>query len=423
MRLQNDLKALQEANVISAETAERIRAYYEAQRPDSANRLFIAFGILGALLVGLGIILIVAHNWDNLSRNIKSIFAFIPLLIGQALCAYTLLKRKESKAWRETSALLVFFGIGTSIALISQIYHLPGAIENFLFTWAVLALPLMYVMRSSMVSLLYLAGITWYATEEHYYAPLDYCWYWLLFLGALPYYYQLYRHSATSNFMSFHNWMVPGSLAIALGMFSDKDAELMFLAYINLFAVFYLIGNARYLKKQSILKNGYRVIAALGTVGILLALSFYWFWEELQDESFTFGSEAILSILLGVLALVFLFLQIRKKAWEALEPLSTVFLFFTLIFLIGWQGGLKLAAVLINLLIFGIGVLTIRKGAKEDHLGILNYGLIIITLLTVCRFFDVNLSFVHRGILFVLIGIGFFVANYLMLQKRKSHES
>jgi hypothetical protein len=69
--------------------------------------------------------------------------------------------------------------------------------------------------------------------------------------------------------------------------------------------------------------------------------------------------------------------------------------------------------------VFLSGVLTIWRGAKNDHLGILNYGLLTITALVVCRFFDSDMSFVLRGILFMLVGGGFFVANYAMLKRRK----
>jgi len=59
------------------------------------------------------------------------------------------------------------------------------------------------------------------------------------------------------------------------------------------------------------------------------------------------------------------------------------------------------------------------------HFGILNYGLVIITALIFCRFFDTNMSFVIRGLLFVLVGVGFFAANYVMFKKQKSkgHET
>lgn len=75
--------------------------------------------------------------------------------------------------------------------------------------------------------------------------------------------------------------------------------------------------------------------------------------------------------------------------------------------------------LLINLLILTLAVHTIRDGAQRNHLGILNYGLLIITALILCRFFDTDFSFVVRGLLFISVGVGFFATNYYMIQKRK----
>jgi hypothetical protein len=52
-------------------------------------------------------------------------------------------------------------------------------------------------------------------------------------------------------------------------------------------------------------------------------------------------------------------------------------------------------------------------------LSLLNYGLLILTALIICRFFDLDMSFVARGLLFVLVGAGFFAANIWMVKKRK----
>ena len=98
--------------------------------------------------------------------------------------------------------------------------------------------------------------------------------------------------------------------------------------------------------------------------------------------------------------------------------MEVAFIAFAFIFIIGINSS-TIAAVLINLLVFTMGVLTIRQGADENHLGILNYGLLIITALVICRFFDAKISFFIRGILFLLIGFGFFFVNYWMLKKRK----
>ena len=50
----------------------------------------------------------------------------------------------------------------------------------------------------------------------------------------------------------------------------------------------------------------------------------------------------------------------------------------------------------------------------------LNSGMTVIALLVICRSFDSDLTFVVKGTLFVLVGIGFFVANWLMIKKKKS---
>ena len=90
MSLINDIEKLVGEEIISLETANRIKAYYKTTAANSSNRLMVIFGVLGAFLIGMGIILILAHNWDLLPRFIKTTFAFIPLLVGQGICAYTL---------------------------------------------------------------------------------------------------------------------------------------------------------------------------------------------------------------------------------------------------------------------------------------------------------------------------------------------
>ena len=152
-KLLNDISELLENNIISQEVATNITAYYKSKEDSQPNRLFTVFGVLGATLVGLGIILIIAHNWDNLSRSIKTVFAFIPLVIAQLVSGYSIYKEK-SQVWKESSGTFLFFAIGASIALVSQIYNIPGDLGSFLFTWIVLTLPLIYLLNSKAVSIL-----------------------------------------------------------------------------------------------------------------------------------------------------------------------------------------------------------------------------------------------------------------------------
>ena len=110
--LLKELPGLVTAGVITQETAERIILHYQQEKQTAPNNLTIILGILGAVLAGSGVLLIVAHNWDDLSVTVKTVLAFLPLLLAQLACAYTLSQRKSDATWRECSSLFLFFGIG-----------------------------------------------------------------------------------------------------------------------------------------------------------------------------------------------------------------------------------------------------------------------------------------------------------------------
>jgi hypothetical protein len=79
----------------------------------------------------------------------------------------------------------------------------------------------------------------------------------------------------------------------------------------------------------------------------------------------------------------------------------------------------QLAQWLTNVLVLSIAFITTWRGAQQDNIVILNYGLLIMTALIICRFFDTDVSFVIRGILFMATGVSFFAANYWIIKKRK----
>jgi len=424
---EKDIEELLSAGIISEDTAQSINTYYRSKRGSSPNRLLVVFGILGAILIGLGIILIIAHNWDNFSTGIKSFFAFLPLLIGQAACAYTLLRKSENTGWREASATFAFFGIGACISLISQIYHIQGELFSYLLTWMLLCAPLIYVMRSSMASLLYISGITYYAVTLGYFefdrtAP----WYFALLIAAMPHYFNLVSHRPNSNFTFFHHWLIPISLVISLATVASSAEEVLFIAYMSLFGVFYAIGNTAWITTSKIRFNSFKVLGSLGTIVILLILSFDWFWDNLRDQFLIADDynspEVYVALILTITATILFIRNLKSKGGlDDIKPVEQVFLIFAMTFVLGYYS--SVAPVICNLLVFVIGLLTIREGAKLDNLGVLNYGLLIIAALVTCRFFDSELSFIVKGLLFLIVGSGFFLANYLLIKKRKAHDS
>lgn len=423
-KIQNDIQELVSEQVISKEIASKIETYYLSKKVDSPNRLFTVFGVLGALLVGLGVILILAHNWDDFSRGTKTLLAFIPLAIGQCCVGFSIFKDK-STVWKEASGTFLFFAVGSCISLISQIYNIPGNVSSFLLTWIVLCTPLIYLLRSHALTILHIVFTTYYGVEYGYgfLSKSDTPWFYLLLIAlVLPYYTHLLKYKLKTNFISIVNWLLPLSFIIVLGAFVKNADAWGVPIYILLFGAFYNLGKLPLYNTQKLRRNGWLILGALGTAYMLMLTSFEWFWKDLEREQLMYNCQefyiAAILLLINVGVLVYAF---RKKCINFYNVNHYVFALFTMIFFIGLVGQI-FPLIFINILILVIALLTIKIGADTFHFGVLNYGLLIIAILITCRFFDTNISFVLRGILFLGMGIGFFLTNYIMFKKQKERQ-
>jgi uncharacterized membrane protein len=420
-KLQKELSELLQNNIITDDVAQNILAYYQSKNSESPNRLFVIFGVLGSVLVGLGIILILAHNWDHFSKAVKTIFAFLPLLIGQGLSGYAILKKK-SVTWREASGTFLFFAIGSSIALVSQIYNIPGDLSSYVLTWTILGLPLIYLLRSNALAVLCLVFATYYAIEYGYAFLSNSNEPWLYFgllAAILPFYFALVKSKPKSNMTSIFNWLVPLSFIIVLGAFVRDNDDLGFLMYIVLFGLLYNIGKIPLFNTQKLRRNGYLILGSLGTVVMLLVMSFNFKWYDIMRLGYS-TPEFEITIVLLFITLSLILYSYSKKWITRFNPFQYVFVIFSFLVFTGLIHTM-VASMVSNILVLVLGLMTIKTGADKLHFGILNYGLFIITALIVCRFFDTDMSFVIRGLLFVCVGAGFFITNYVMLKRQKEN--
>lgn len=424
------LRALPElvnAGIIDEVTADKVKAYYAQQSTASGNRLFVVFGILGGLLVGMGILLILAHNWDDLSRPVRVAIGILPLLAGQVMAGGIILKGIDNRTWREGVGAFLFCSIGVSLAVISQAYNMGGDLADFLLTWMCLAVPIIYVLRSGTAAMLCIAGTTWYGCELSYFtflgsdsAPV----YWLIVAAILPYYYVAYlRPQLKRNFYVMISWLLVLSFTICLGTVAGNTGRLFLVAYVSMFSAFVIAGESEFFQTGRVLSNSYLVVGSLGVVSILLTASFvdFWDWQSASDFKDYSPAGVITIALTTIIAGSALVRHIRTKGIANANAKAYAFLFFIAVYLIGVQTP-EIATLFVNLGILVLAVYTIRSGARKDHLGILNYGLLILTALILCRFFDTDLSFIVRGLLFIGVGVGFFAANYYLIKQRRENK-
>ncbi len=427
-QIQKDIEQLVKANVISTETAAAIESYYQQQEKGkaSSSSLTNILILLGVVLISLGIILLIAHNWDELSNSLKTIMAFIPLAIGQGLCGYTLIKQNSKSIWREASASFLLFAVASCIALISQIYHVDGTLSGFLITWICLTIPVAFLMRSSIAALLLIAISTWYAVNDGlaFWGDTKTPYWYLVFISLLFIFYfiNVYKNKKSNNFNWF-NWLFVLSVAICLGCFVGRDYSLQHwvpTTYFALFIAYFLLGKIDVMQEKRKFANPFLVIGTIGILGMLYFASFKFWWNGNSHQGsakLIFYSPFTYLIILIFSIISFSLITSAKK--YITHPFVISLLLFVLLSIFDSSMS-QTAALLINLSILAIGIFYINKGNNENHFGILNFGLAIIAILTVIRFFDDGIPFVWRGIFFVATGVGFFIANYKLSQKRKN---
>jgi len=424
----SQLDQLVNEGILTPEKAEQIEQFFGSKPSSNTNTLNVVFSVLGAILFGLGIILIVAHNWDDFSRGTKAIFAFLPLLVGQGLCAWHLFGKGKSTGFKEAAAAFLIISIGACIALISQIYQIPGKMSGFLFLWILLSLPIVFLMRSGVAALLSTILVTWYSLD---YMAIDRSqirlWY-LLFIAIISFFaYRLYQKKPKSNFVSVLFWFLPISLLIGLNLmhnenyFYNEDFALYLFMYLSLLGIYYLIGNHSHFQENALWKRSFTILGSLGSAFVLYFFTFYDFWDDAFEGSFHLSG--IVSYGLVLIGVAMLYFQYKNKSSALTRPANWIFLIFSVIYIMAYLGmPILILTVLCNLLVLALGLLTVKAGAEQNHFGILNYGLLIILILVICRFFDQGISFVLRGAMFIGTGILFFIANYKLLQKRKKNE-
>ena len=415
------LSELEEAGIIDAATADRIRQYYQDKSPDRPVPLLLIFGVIGSLLTGLGIILIVAHNWEWLSPGWQTACALIPVVLGQLLLIYGVRKHSPGSTWRESSSTFLVFALGAGLAMISQIFQLPGELPEFLLVWILLALPLIYLVPSLTVFYLGLIGITWYGILTGYEGRGLSNYWWLLLLW-LPAYIWGIRRLHTVTWFRWSHGLLLLSLTILLGNLTYPFTAGTWLIY--LFWTGLLLHLAD-LGQWSILpwfRESFRWIGSLGLWLLLFIFSFKPFWEQwpkwhgqylppVSSPSFWF------LVAFGVLYLTLFFRRHqsgyiqREMVLKWVPALVSLCLMFQVPALWG--------TAILNALISGLGVYSILQGWRGNHLAEVNRGLAIILLLICCRFFDTNWSFIVRGLLFTIMGILFFAANYWIIKRKK----
>jgi len=140
-----NLKKLVEEAIIDKNTAEKIKKWQEVEQgKHRKNYLLSVFTTLGAIAIWLGIFLLIAANWSEMTQLFK-VFLLFCITFLFYFSWYYITYKKDS--FQKTGTSLIFIwalSYGATIFLLGQIYNVGGSFFAAFFFWFLGILPFAY---------------------------------------------------------------------------------------------------------------------------------------------------------------------------------------------------------------------------------------------------------------------------------------
>ncbi len=424
--LERDLSALVERGVVPEEIAARIRAAYAVAGADGLPRWGTAvLAVLGAALIGGGLILLLAHNWPALSRATRAAVAVGPLLVSCAVGGWTL-RSGRGAAWREGIGAFQPLTTLLALALVGQTYHLGGTFDDLLRTWTLLTLPLVVVLDAITPALMYLASLlAWTGSlPGHSHVRLAAIGGVLLLL--VPYLGWLRRAGGAPARARLLMWAMGIALPIAYGFAltpyhgAVSDWPLW---TTTVFVTMALVGARWTPTSRGWGAAPWRVIGMLGTVVVALLGSFRDVWTA-SGHGWTRGdwpAAVLLAAPIG-LATALTLEAARRRDWSRATPAIVLLTAIVARAISGRRDG-WLPALLFTLALAVVGLQRLAQGLRERRLGTVNAGMAVLAAVILARFFDTDLPYLWRGVAFLAAGVAILAVNRMWSRRAVRREA
>lgn len=405
---------------ISEEQENKIQNFYK-ENPNYYKKqdlLPMILSVIGSILVGLGIILLVAKNWELMSRPTRLIVSILPFLSGLAI-AFWLISKNSQRTSLQAVGIFISISILAGLGLVGQTYHIVSPAQNLYLATALLSLPFVYLISSTISGIFYVLLICIYTAMVPKTSP-DIMFFESIFLVGLIVPYLLYTKNKLSSFEA--EWL-KGFIALSgiVIIIATSSSEVFIFEKIILYAMLLLIANDIKLYNAPFLRN----------IGVfLLFLVFFLFTFDFKWESMEFAfnlDQWIILVFLLLLTSVLiykLYHEHKSETYSAFIIIPVLGVIYTFIpssellkniFL--W--GFNLSFFVVSIYIFLNGY----KKMLQENTGIItaNMGLLMILIIISKWFFDINVSFLIRGIMFIILGASFLIFNFVFSRQKRGN--
>lgn len=414
-----ELEAWLAEGLVSAEQAERLRQRYAEPAEGGTAWGLMIFGGFGAVVGGLGVILMFAYNWHAMPKDAKLAVVFGALALGHLAGAW--LRRLKHDGMAEAAHLLGTMMFGAGIWLVAQIYHLSAHYPNAFFAWGIGALLLAWALPSALQGVLACAILCiWAGSEAIHFHSSMYLAPVLMGIGIL---WLAWRQQAKVLFacgvlaLGFCEFVCCGHRAI--GQFWP--------AIVALVAVQFLALARLLLPRGGHLPQATAILRHSGTwifYGLLYLVSYRdlckevifdehrWHWNDPGPVEIAW----LLILVATALAPAGLAIIAGIRNGHARTPgfwfrllLPAAWLLVVIgMLMVPAEGGYLIPWILSNLLFLAGALAAIHHGIRNVRFPLVLLGSCSLALLVLGRYFDLIKDLFFRGTVFIAIGAGLF---------------
>ncbi len=400
--LQKEIKTWTNLDIITPLQAEKILNCYQEDEPKNP---YLLFSIIGSFFMGIGIISLIAHNWDDFGKIERFSIAVSPLLVAFSLAFYTIKYRFENRVWVEGVGIFWIPSLGSAIAIIGQTYHLGSSMRDFYLTWITLSLPVLFALRSDFVAFLILVFLNAMSFDIYHSNSYDMA---ILIILSIWLVYYIYRgkYAKSSTPFALLSYCLILTICINLRFFVKELGHIpLIYEYMLLFLSFYYI-DFFFFKDLSPAKRAFKVASKLGfaIVGIMF-LGYTAHKIALTENSNTI----IINILFLLSFAGFVYLLFKKKIDDIFCITLPFFLCFVLYFPeFFW---------LYNFwFVLTLGYMIYNYALKGERM-LANYTLSILCIGAFVKFVTNDFGFIVQGVAFIALGFCFLYMN-IFIKKR-----
>lgn len=392
--LDNRLLELVNNEIISNEQYENAKEYYHNKRNNKS--ISIIFGAIGVFLMALSIITIFAINWGDISKGIKVLISFVPLLIT-SIMLYMYMIKKDKKMQLYTS-IFAPVGIIATNSLISQVFHLQTQIYELILTSLIMFLPIAFILRNYISISVYGVGTVIYAFEVIDSAVSENVALLRIFLIAVPLIiyniknYMTDRKDGKNTIM----WIVNISLVTLFVFYKEIFRPDVFLIYLYMI---YFITQTLFDKENTL----NRMLSLLFTGYLIISCTTPFMVSYAEKISFGFDT-----IFITILTAMFIYLS---KAYK--NP-KQYFIFLFIFFLQYTRMDPDVLFIFANIIAVALGVYEIIIGNQRNSYKEIKNGASLILLLILFRFVNSDISFMGKSIMFLIAGISFMIGSNMI---------